>query len=184
MRKISIVFALLLPSILWAQEICINSSGNKFAPRCGANVVEVALVTDTNAYAAGDYINDSNVITTLTAAAGKGSLSGEIVDVVVTDEGAEGKNLEIWLFDTNPTASTWTDNAAFTVADADLVNVCCVVPVTQHFSAANNGVSVNQSPNCSCKGATTALYAAIVAREAVTFDAVDAVTLRVTINQD
>ena len=178
------VLFVLLPLVAGAQEICVSQTGNKYAPRCGVKSVLVPIVTDTNAYAVGDYINDENEITVFSDALGKGSLSGQITDVIIYDEGAEGKQLELWIFNDDPDGSTFTDNAAFTLVDADLTKVACVIPINTFYSAAANGVGVNHFPGCSIKGATVNLYAAIVAREAVTFDAVDAVSLRIVIKQD
>ena len=139
-----------------------------------------AIATDTGAYADGDYINDADTITSIASVGVTGEDHVTILDIVVSDEGKEGKNLEIWFFNANPSGSTFTDNGAFTLIDADLVKTVCVVPITQHFAAADNGVSVNHEPNCAFELAGTAIYMAIVAGEAVTFDAADAVQLAVT----
>ena len=162
-----------------------TATGSLYVQATGTNkTVEVALTVDTAAYAAGDYINDANDITDLALMGRNYIFGGEIREVIITDEGAEGANLEVWFFDTDPTNSTFTDNEPFTVHDSDLVNVCCVVPITSHYAAAASGVSIGRPTNCVCKGGTTSLYAAIVAREAVTFDDDDDVTIRVTIDQD
>lgn len=159
-----------------------DSTGRLMA---GGGVVSLTseITVSAVAYAAGDYINDADTITELEGAADVSGGAFIITDVVVQDEGAEGKNLEAWFFRSDPTASTFTDNAVFDVADADLRHVACVVPIVRHYSANDNGVSVAEASCVVDLVSGTSLYMALVAREAVTFDATDAIAAIVTVER-
>lgn len=177
------------------QLLTDSQTGSLFVSNEGTTkTVEAALTVSAGAYAAGDYIYDSSGDANADGALDFSSAfrnyisTGEIRSVIITDEGGEAANLEVWFFDTDPTttetAGGFTDNSAIVIDDADLVNVCCVVPVTSHYASSASGVSIGSPNNCHCGNATEVLHAAVVAREAVTFDATDALTIRVVIDQD
>lgn len=162
----------------------VDNAGKLWVTSAGETVsITTEIATDTAAYAAGDYINDADTITKFLNATTISGGAVEILEVVVHDGGAEGKNLEAWFLNTSGGSSTFTDNAPFALSDASLRSVACVVPITQHFAAADNGVSIGR-PDCIVDlAAGTTLYMALVAREAVTFDAADAIAVTVTLSR-
>lgn len=103
-----------------------------------------------------------------------------IQDVIVTDLGMQSVNLDIVFFDTNPSNTTFTLNAAFDIHDTDLLNVVGIAHVTDWSDFSDN--SVGQALNLEIPAAianAASLYAAIVSRGAPTYASTTDLTLRV-----
>jgi len=78
-----------------------------------------ALTLSTAPYSAGDLLG-----TLLTCAASRVAGQGFVIfDATVTDLGKQNQPLDIVFFDGAPSATTFTDNGALDVADADLPKV-------------------------------------------------------------
>lgn len=136
--------------------------------------VSVTPTIDTNAYAAGDLIGTK---LTFASALNASSLSGLLTSVTLTDLGAEGKNVELVIFNADPTGTTFTDNAAFDPADADLTKIVCRVYITSHSAFNDNGASFANNIGCAISASTSTIYGAMIAREIVTYDTTSAITL-------
>jgi hypothetical protein len=108
---------------------------------------------------------------------------GIIQSVVLTDQGDEGKSVDVAFFTATVTA---VKNGAFTPTDAQLLTYLGSARVTTFASFTDNGAGETHNVGIpfKCSAASTSLFAVIVAREAVTYDAADAVTLKVGIVQD
>lgn len=192
-------FTLFLVVLLWAvsahaQQTCIDSSGYHTSPLCDSDdalkissshskCVEVTPTIETGAYATGDLI--SAVITLDVArVAGKGFT---VETISLADEGAEDATVEFILFDADPdSGDAWTINSAVTVGDAFLDDICCHVQIAGGYAFADNGVTVESvSSGCTCvPDSGTSIYAVLIAGGAETFDATDALTLKVCGKQD
>ena len=145
-------------------------------------VIEVAPTVDTNAYASGDLIGGKLTLSNATAYT---VYSGIISNVVIIDKDKEALDIDVVFFDTNPTATTFTDNAAFTPNDTDLLNIICTVSITTDVAFADNGMSYANNVNCPFKTpGTNTIYAALVARGAGTYTSSSDLLLRVGILQD
>lgn len=72
---------------------------------------------DTSIYASGDVIGG---LLTFTASVGSAVGSGLLVGATVKDKSGQSAPLTLWLFDSNPSNSTFTDQAAFALSDSDL----------------------------------------------------------------
>lgn len=146
-----------------------------------ARVVTSTPTIDTSAYASGDNIGGQ---LTFTGAFVEPGYGGEIT-AVLADEGGEAKNVELLLFYDNPSASTFTDQAAQAIADADLDKICGSIIFNQHSALSNNGFSQagGLPPRCFSKTGSTSLYGALIARDAVTYDATDALKVILTIKK-
>ena len=144
-------------------------------------IVDAAPVLDTGAYLAGELAGGK---LTFSDAGRQFVGSGRITGAQFVDIGAEAKDVQVVVFDTDPSSTTFTDQAAFDPADADLVNIVCVIDVTSHVSFNDNGISsgVPAGP-CRFYNATT-LYGALVIREGVTYDSAAAGTVRLHVSQD
>jgi hypothetical protein len=138
---------------------------------------EATPTIDTAAYAAGDQVGGEMTFSSTAYYSGAGV---EIVSAVLTDEGAEGANMTLYLYDTNPTMDS-SDQDAYDPQDASLVDLCCKISFTNHSAFADNGVSVANNTGCICNTASQALYGYLVADEVVTFDAADALTVRISV---
>lgn len=180
---LTIILFTLLPVLAWAaDETAIRNYTNKIC---------VSPTVDTGAYAAGDLMGAKLTFANAGRYSGNnstpsGSATGIVQQVLMTDLGAEGINVELVLWDQNPSATTFTDQAALDIADADLVKVAGSVLISSHSSFADNGFSqvsnlglVYEIPE-TAGTASYPLYGALVARGAVTYDS--ATALMVCIN--
>lgn len=136
------------------------------------------------AYASGDLIGGK--ISLLRATRGTMG-SGIIHSVVLADKGKQSAAVDVVFFASNPSGTTFTDNGALTVADADLLNVVGVVSVTasDYASFADNSVATKLQVGLAFKldeGET--LYACLVSRGAPTYTSTSDLQLRVSILQD
>lgn len=146
-------------------------------------VVEAAPTVDTGgAYATGELIGGKLTLSNATAYT---VYSGIISNVTIIDKDKEAADLDVVFFDTDPTATTFTDQAAFDPADADLLNIICTVSVTTDVSFSDNGMSYANNVNCPFRtpGSNT-IYAAIVSRGSPTYTSSSDLLLRVGILQD
>ena len=131
-------------------------------------VTAAPTVSAVTTYTAGDCIGTKQTL------AGVTNSSATLVSLSVNDEGAEAQDVDVLIFKANPT-STFTDNAACAVADADLASLVGVISVRDHYALSDNGLSVGLT-DLPLNGATS-FYAVAVARGAgYAYDATDAVT--------
>lgn len=137
---------------------------------------------DTNIYASGDLIGGKN---TLSLAVRRNYGSGIINRIEVIDQSKNSANLDVVFFTTNPTNTTFTDNAAFDPHDTDSPFIICAANVTTHLAYADNSSSYsNQSCAFKLTEQSQKLYMAIVARSTPTFTAATDLWVRVSILQD
>jgi hypothetical protein len=95
----------------------------KFLPNFG-DVLDVTLSLDTNIYADGDVLADTQVITdALRTAGGRGRLDS----VMVLDESDQGAALDLIFLDAN--VSIGTENAAVSVTDTNARSILARVPI-------------------------------------------------------
>lgn len=118
--------------------------------------------------------------------------TAEVRQVIVYDKAKQGVSLDLILFSSDPSATTFTDNATFAVGAADLTKISTVIPISTHSAFSTNGVSyaVNISqPIFSTVDATTqsgrrTIYGALVSRGAPTYASTSDLTVRINIIQD
>lgn len=145
-------------------------------------VVSVTPTIDTAVYASGELVGG---LITLERATRNGVHTGLISSIALSDLDSDAADIDVVIFDSNPTATTFTDNAAFDVADADLLKVICWVSVTDYILFSDNSVGLAQNVNCPFEILSgTTLYAALVSRGTPDYATVSDLTLRVGILQD
>ncbi len=144
--------ALLAPQILFAQSIQVRTA---------------AITGDTALYAAADTIGSKLSLTDPNTAAP--ITRGVIRNVIITDLAALTGNIDVLFFSQDPSATTFTNNAALDIADADLPNLIGSVALTDADNYADNsimqrgtGVVSAELPFTLTAGST--LYAVAVAR--------------------
>lgn len=164
MRHIIIALGLaLLANVATAETRCVS---------------RIPVIT-TGAYAAGDNIGGLNSLTTALKAGG-----GVMTHLILADEGAEGKQVDVCLYSSRPSASTFTNDSAQAIADADLPKIIDCVLVSSFKSFSDNGIGRAPGLSLAVQSDSNDLFFSLVAREAVTYDAVDALILTVCIVND
>lgn len=153
---------------------------------------------DTNAYTAGDTINESTsagTVLTFTNCVRFEGGSGAIGKVTIDDSANVATKLqcELWLFDTAPAAATiGYDNAAFAPTDAEMQTVAAVIPIsTAYVGTSTSGAGGNAFLTSGvvnipfkCASSSTTLYGVLVARNAYVPVANEVFKVRIHIYQD
>lgn len=153
----------------------------------------VTPTVDTSAYASGDVIGGK---LTFTNALPNGS--GILVSSVISDRDGQGVDLSLVLFESDPSTSTLTDQAAPTIANVDLPKILAVIPfgsssrttlgakgVKYVGSLANSLRALQASstaPSTMIVGKT--LYGVLVSGGAPTFTNASSITVRLAIVSD
>jgi hypothetical protein len=142
-----------------------------------------APVCDTNAYAAGDLIGGK---LTLTPAVRLPGFGGIITRITIADKAKQNAAIDVVFFVANPTGTTFTDQAAFAIADADLLNAFHVqILATDYASYSDNSeATVNNLGAAFRLSSGSALYAALVSRGTPTYAAAGDLQLAVAIAAD
>lgn len=147
-------------------------------------VAKAVPVTDTNAYAAGDLIGAAAL--EFDASIYDGG-SGVIQSLRLVDQDKEQAAIDVIFFDENPSGTTFTNNGAFDVADADMTKVIGHVSIlaSDYCALSDNAFATKTGIGLAFKLTTgKKLYAALVARAAVTYTAATDLRLAVGILQD
>ncbi|KKN77959.1 hypothetical protein LCGC14_0355240 [marine sediment metagenome] len=134
-------------------------------------------------YSAGDLLGGKIIFAN--AVRGSGHHSGVVQSVVITDLAKQSINIDVLLFDTEPTNTTFTENGAFDVDDTDILNLVGVALVSD-WKAFNDN-SMGQALNLGIPfdlGTGTTLWAVMVSRGTINLGATSDITLRVGILQD
>jgi hypothetical protein len=135
-------------------------------------------------YGSGDVLGDKCPIKIEAAKSPFGT--GIIHSVIIQDLSKQSGALDIVFFDSNPTATTFTDNAALDIADADLPKVIGVVSVLASDYAAFNDNSVATVKGISLPVKSLSsnnLWIAVVSRDTKTYVA-DELSIAISILQD
>lgn len=151
--------------------------------------ISASPVCDTSAYATGELIGGK---LTFSNTFRNGVGTSFLTSVCMVDKAAQAVDFDLVLFDQNPSNTTFTDQAAFDIDDADLSKVVAVINLgsSSRFAFADNSVHYLGSlylplrGTDSAGGATRTLYGALVSRGTPTFAASTDVTIKLGISQD
>ncbi len=137
-------------------------------------------------YSTGDLVGGLLTLAHPIADGNDGSIyptGGIIQSVLITDLAAIVIDKDVVFFDTNPSNTTFTENAALDIADADLLNVIGVAAVDTWFSFNDNacGQALNLALPFVLPAAATALYAAIIERGTANYVGTSDLSIRVGI---
>ena len=149
------------------------------------NFVSVTPTVDTAAYADGDLMGTkmtfSNALPLETGC-------GLLRSVRISDLAGQTGAFDLVLFESDPSGTTFTDNAAFDIADTDLSKVMCVInfPAASQFAFADNSVKYLTGMQTPIRGISTnapsrTIYGALVARAAQTYATASDVTVKLGI---
>lgn len=117
-------------------DACKSVGITTIVKKTGANVG-----ADGAAYASGDLIGDQSPITLAAARVSGGS--GIIHSITIKDLSKQNAALKVVIFDSNPSGTTFTDNAALDVADADIDKIIGWVDIAaaDYISFADSSVA-------------------------------------------
>ena len=123
------------------------------------------------AYSAGDVIGDTSPIAVELV---RGSNGTAILQSVIShDLSAQNAAFDIVFFDSNPTATTFTDNSAIDIADADLPKVIGVVNVVagDYDASADSSVATTLNQQIVLQNAsdTNKVWIALISRGTPTY---------------
>lgn len=142
--------------------------------------VTVTPVIDGNIYAAGDAMGGK---LTLTGIVPKGASVGMIRSIVIVDQDNEKAPIDVVFFAADPSGTTFTNNGALDVADADALKVAGVVSIlaADYVSFADNAVATKQCALAVAPADGRTLYAALVCRATPTYTAATDLQLTVVV---
>ena len=142
---------------------------------------KTTLVADTaGAYASGDFIGDDK--SKITGAVDGSGSTGIIQSIIVSDLAKQDAPLDIVFFDADPTGTTFTDQDALDIDDADLPKVLGVVSInaSDYADFADNSVAIKESIGLAFTAVGTAdIFFAVVSRGTPTY--ISASDLQVTV---
>lgn len=156
-------------------------AGENYLGKLGGDVLSGAQVPTTaaGAYASGDVIGTKMTFASMARiAAGSGILQSLVLHSKVALTGA----VDVLLFSADPTASTFTDNAAVNVNVADFDKLIGVVPLTSWVSLGTPSFAQAHGIGMAFDlPAGQSLYAVLVARAAATLSTVDDLKLALNV---
>lgn len=144
-------------------------------------MVDVAPVVEaTPDYAAGDLIGGKLTIADASFVLG----GGLIQSAILIDQAAQSADIDLIIFNDDPSGTTFTENAALDIADADMLKIAGVIQFlsTGWVAAADNSVNakhnlaIDYRPN-----SNGLLYGAMIARDAFNAAATTDLKLRLGI---
>ncbi len=130
--RIIALLTLILPAFLLAPP----ASAQNIVATAGITVVVIPVVTPTTNYSAG---NEVGGIMRFNGSGRANTFSGVIESVQITFQSVQAGEFDLYLCDSNPTASVWADNTPAAIAVADVVRCKWVVPLT----AVKNGLGTH-----------------------------------------
>ena len=178
MKLFNLILCLLLSSANVAAEI--NT------PHLYSLDVEITGVDATPDYSSGDLVGSK---LTINNAVTEGHGGAVVVGAFVSDKENNDADFRIWLFNADPSNTTFTDNGAFTIADDDIEKVveCGPIDVSTGVSS-GSGASVTYARliNCAFRltPGTTTLYAAVEARSAINAADPDDLHLKIILSRE
>jgi hypothetical protein len=149
----------------------------------GGQIDATPTLTVSGSYSANDYVGTSGSPIILTNMARVNAGSGRIVSATLVDYAAQSASMELWLFDTSPTPPT--DNAAWSITDADALKCIGVIPFSTYYASALNSVSPAKDLNIGYKCGTGSknLFACLVTRGTPVYVTGD-INIRLNVVQD
>lgn len=147
-------------------------------------IIDVPVtVLATPDYSAGDSIGAAITSTALTISdVARRSLVGTIKSVILADSANQKLDIDVVFFKSAPTASTFVDNAAITIAQADLEKIvgCVSIVPADYKSYTSNAVAVKSGLDIPFKCDTDrSMRCALIARTTINFAGADDLHLQV-----
>lgn len=137
------------------------------------------MTADTNIYASGDLIGGKLTFTNALLRSGG---TGTLKTLVLVDQAKQAAAVDLILFNADPDGTTFTDNVALDIADADMAKIVGAVsiPAANYFAFSDNNVAVVKDIGLVVKAASgsSTLYGALVSRGTPTYAAATDLALK------
>lgn len=162
-----------------------NATANAFTRARKDDLIKTVTATptiSTGIYADGDLLGTKM---SLNSAAKKNGGAGLIQSVTIIDLDKEDANIDVIFFEGNPSGTTFTDNTALDIADADMSQILGFTTVTDYADFSDNSVAFSRNlaiPFDLDSGKI--LYACLVVRGTPTYTATSDIILDVNIIQE
>lgn len=152
------------------RPMVVGTDGSMISNGAGAVVTPTVTVSTTPAYAAGDSVGGKLTLTSAVRVSGGIAL---LQSVVILDRANQKPAGTLLIFDSDPSAATITDNAAFVYSTDDLKVVAAIPVATTDYITINSKAIANiRNIGALVKAASgTTLYAAFVLTSTPTFAA-------------
>lgn len=148
-----------------------------------SKVLTATPTVSTSAYTSGDNVGGK---VTLTSVCRAEQGSGLIQSVIITSKSIQTATFDVVFFSSDPSGSTFTDNVAQAIVDADLSKIIGVAQCSTVVALAAE--SIHQATGLALpfalSGGATSLYAAIIVRGTPTLGSVSDIWLSVQVLQD
>ncbi len=143
--------------------------------------ITVTAVVQAALYAADELLAEKLEFTTplLRGYSAGNFLKGTIESVVILDNAAQSAALDLVFFDADPSGTTFTLNAAFAPADADLLKSIGAVTVTTYTEFSLNSMATKTATGIQFDPRTVpTVFGALITRGTPTYAAVTDITVR------
>lgn len=166
----------------------ILAAGEAHVGAVGGHTVtlqQTPTVSTSPAYTAGDAIGGKISFTSAVRAASPGS--GMIHSIGISDLAKQDSAIDIIFFSADPSGTTFTDNTALDIADADLTKIIGIkkLVATDYSDFADNACACVGNVGLPFKLASgTTLYACLIARGTPTFASTNDITVTLGVFQD
>ena len=143
-------------------------------------LVNATPTISTSAYASGDLVGTKMEF--MIASGLSAENSAYLSQVVLLDKAAQGSPLDLIVFSSDPVNTTFTDNAALAIDDADLDKVAAVVSIIDYVSFVDNAVADVHVGRVLQADEDGKVYACLVARAAPIYGSTSDLTVRLGVS--
>jgi hypothetical protein len=150
---------------------------------CAITTVAVTPTVSTSpAYAAGDAVGGKQTFSSATRISAH---SGRVKSVIVTDLAKQNAVMDFILFNADPSGTTFTDNSALDVADADVSKIFARVPLVDWCGFNDNSVCAVNNLSLDFKlSSGSSIYGCLITRGTPTFAGTSDIVVTLVIEQD
>lgn len=144
-------------------------------------LIKDTTAVSTSAYSAGDAVGAKRTFANAFTTVGTGILES----ITILDRANQKAAMTLFIFDSDPSAATITDNAAFVFSTDDLKVIAQISIATGDYVSTNSkAIAQKTGLGIALKGGSSSLYGALVTTGTPTFAATSDVQLEVGILQD
>lgn len=137
---------------------------------------QAITVSTSPAYSTNDNIGGKLTMTGLVGGTGQGLLQ----QVELVDQAAQNSAIDIYFFNADPSNTTFTDNGAMDIADADMAKIIGVVSIAaaDYKAGADNSFAIVKGVNLLIPSLSRIVYGALVSRGTPTYVATTDLALK------